>query len=579
MKTTKVIAVLFGLTLLFSIGCKESLDELVIIEQNDTLSNTFYTKTVSLDQIPEIASFFESKTRKGIFSAKGGNNALFDVQNIMEVIDTLQNTNYSFNFTFEDTPKNIIYNLILGVDSLGQKTTPIVLKFTSAAEYFDEWAESGYNFANFNGTLNQHRYTDFFEGGYFSKGDCSEHDQFGDPIPCQNEEITNGGLNNSGSSASSGSGAPSGSSSGCSYNSYFHACGGSNQYTSHDGNTPTNSNSCGGDGGGSYWVLEVSCPNGGAESQQKSFNGDCEDCNSGPSGGVGIISNPKSVFLLENELKNNPFALIEIDCDQVRNWQSLAQHSPPKSVKDKVKYLQGNHEDILGDWDIQELEEANGKIVNLDYFSVNITTFPINPETGQKFSPQEFLDFFRRNINDFVKGTNFEPYCEISEICQQEINLWNSSNPIGSIVKLDISMYSGPGGNTLGNDGVVICSEYNGNFWRFMTMEAPYDSSHPVTGTRQFGIEKMPNGSYNIYVRGVDRFSSRLQELIADTFLDNQFQFADNLWESFQEKTNDFINSNGGSSVSNSPVYYRPNWEKLKKVLQGERPISDLGCN
>jgi len=281
---------------------------------------------------------------------------------------------------------------------------------------------------------------------------------------------------------------------------------------------------------------------------------------------------------LNNLLQYEPFKLIEIDCNQIVKWQSLAQHTPPQSIMNKVKNLQENHEALLGDWNIQYLENAGGKVVNMDYFSVNIATLPINPNTGQRFTSVQFLDYFRRNINNFVTGTNFSPYCEISAICQQETNLWNSSNPLGAIIKLDISLYNGPGGNILANDGVVISAENRANYWRFMTMEAPYDSEHPVTGTRQFGIEQNANGSYNIYVRGVDRFTSRIQEATLDIFTD-PFLFADSLWESFQEKTNQFINSNGGVSSINTPITNRPNWNKVKEILEGSKPISDLGCN
>lgn len=113
-----------------------------------------------------------------------------------------------------------------------------------------------------------------------------------------------------------------------------------------------------------------------------------------------------------------------------------------------------------------------------------------------------------------------------------------------------------------------------------MTIEAPYDDSHPVSGTREFGIEQMPNGSYNIYVRGVDRFTSAIQEVAVYimTFGD-PFAFADNLWESFQENTEEFINQNGGTSTIIAADPYRPDWNKVNDVLQGERSINDLGCN
>ena len=292
-----------------------------------------------------------------------------------------------------------------------------------------------------------------------------------------------------------------------------------------------------------------------------------------------LVNEVEIVDLIEQQLEENPFLLLDIDCNQIQNWQSLAQHTASQNIQDKVKNLQENHEALLGDWNIQYLESAGGKVLNMDYFSVNISTLPNNPSTGQQFNSQQFLDYFRRNINNFVEGTNFSPYCEISAICQQEINLWNSSNPLGAIIKLDISVFPNSLiGNIIGNDGVVVLAENTPNYWRFMTMEAPYDSEHPVTGTRQFGIEQNSNGSYNIYVRGVDRFTSRIQEAAVGLFV-KPFIFADSLWESFQEKTNQFVNSNGGVSTINTPITSRPNWGKVKEVLEGSRPVSDLGCN
>ncbi len=282
---------------------------------------------------------------------------------------------------------------------------------------------------------------------------------------------------------------------------------------------------------------------------------------------------------LNHELDINPNLLIEINCDQIAHWQSLAQHTAPQSAIDKIQGLKDNHEALLGDWDIQYLNEAGGTVVNLDYFAVKITTLPNNPVTGLQFTANEFLDYFRNNINDFSEPlTTFEPYCEISAICQQETDLWNSNNPLGAIVKLDISLYNGLGGNILSNDGVVVCAGYQTDYWRFMTMEAPYDGNHPVTGTRQFGIEQNLDGSYNIYTRGVDRFNSYIQETAIDIFFSDPFAFADNLWEHFQKTTNNFINSNGGISTINTPIHNRPDWDKVKDVLQGNKPISDLGC-
>lgn len=135
------------------------------------------------------------------------------------------------------------------------------------------------------------------------------------------------------------------------------------------------------------------------------------------------------------------------------------------------------------------------------------------------------------------------------------------------------------------NDGVVVCTEFNFNFlishfyWRFMTLEAPWDNSHPVSGTREFGIDKNPDGTYNIYVRGVDRFTSILQQLVAYLAMDgNPFQKADNLWKSFQNNVANYINKKGGKATVLTPVTNRIDWEKVKEVLEGTKPVSSLGC-
>ncbi len=276
---------------------------------------------------------------------------------------------------------------------------------------------------------------------------------------------------------------------------------------------------------------------------------------------------------IDELLLDNPALLLEIDCDRIENWQTLAQHTAPQSVLDKVEGLPS---DFFNSFEIQSLEHATGTHVNLDYFGVNVSNFPNHPTTGQQFTANSFLDYFRRNINDFfddsVLGSEFGPFCEPlnPSICTQETDLWNSNNPLGSVIYIDIP----------GDDGVVICSEYSNNYWNFMTMNAPIAGNHPVSGTRQFGYELNPDGSYNFFVRGVDRFGSNtIENLAIIGTLGNPFLGADTLWESFQTKMTAFITNNGGSSTGIVTVKNRPDWDKVAEVLRGERPISDLGCD
>ena len=51
------------------------------------------------------------------------------------------------------------------------------------------------------------------------------------------------------------------------------------------------------------------------------------------------------------------------------------------------------------------------------------------------------------------------------------------------------------------------------------------------------------------------------------------------MWYSFQNNMDNFVNNNGGNSIIKPDIKNRPNWNKVKDVLLGIRPISDLGCN
>ena len=105
---------------------------------------------------------------------------------------------------------------------------------------------------------------------------------------------------------------------------------------------------------------------------------------------------------LNNLLISNPTQLIEIDCTQIQHWQELVQHTPPQSVLDRVNDLDNEHTTLFTDYEIQNLNNSYGKVINLDYFPIKVTTLPNNPETGLQFTADEFLEYIRTNINSFV---------------------------------------------------------------------------------------------------------------------------------------------------------------------------------
>lgn len=293
---------------------------------------------------------------------------------------------------------------------------------------------------------------------------------------------------------------------------------------------------------------------------------------------IGVLPEMSKLKLIKSLLAQNPNYLLEIPCDQIQKWQVLTQHKPNQAILDKLNAIKSKYP--LSDVAWQSIENASGDVVNLDYFPVTITTLPNNPITGQRFTAPEFLNYIRTHMNDFVDNsiTAFSP----STITGfSEAQIWNSNNPFGGVIHLDISGGAG--------DGTVICTEYNPNNWIFSTIEVPYkpfrqgfDGEHPVSGNREFGFAQNVNGSYTFYTRGVDRITDALDAFVANKILDDPFQNPDALWNSFKLGIYSFTQGHAGTaltpSLSDNSVF-RPDWNKVNQVLQGQRPISDLGCN
>lgn len=295
---------------------------------------------------------------------------------------------------------------------------------------------------------------------------------------------------------------------------------------------------------------------------------------------VNINYPEENIDLLEELLTDDPFALLNVPCTQIPYWQAIAQYSVPTSVKNRIEEI-----DSQTNWfssaNIQTLHDSNnGAVVNMDFFPVTVSEMP-KKSNGEAFTQKELFDYIRTHINDFFDDLAFTPVVNSS----YDINdntLWLSDNPLGAILSINILM----------NEGSVVCSKYNnltGEFY-FTTINVPWDGTHPVSGNRAFGYYTDLNGNMVIYTRGVDRLTDGTY-MYGPTGLSAEmtqqaiaFSQADSKWSNFQSKIKNFINegqsgSNNGNSNVNIPVKYRPNWSKVKGVLNGTRPISDLGCN
>ena len=123
----KLGILLIGISLLLWNCEKENLLEPFAVEN---VKSPYKIRSLRLEEIPRVENYFRKNFNKSVFGKTDDiNGAIFDVDNILETIDTIQNTNYSFRFVFPLTPSGEFYNLIIGKTPEGELTTPLVLKF------------------------------------------------------------------------------------------------------------------------------------------------------------------------------------------------------------------------------------------------------------------------------------------------------------------------------------------------------------------------------------------------------------------------------------------------------------------
>ncbi len=204
------------------------------------------------------------------------------------------------------------------------------------------------------------------------------------------------------------------------------------------------------------------------------------------------------VNALDNALAQNPNLLLNIPCGELPKWQDVATHQVPQSVKAKLQNIK-NQTSWWSNWQITDLDDGASTRINMDVFPVHINTLPNKPNSNQKYTPDEFFNFFRLNLNLFAE--KFTPIVD-NYYGINDTALWNSSNPLGALIHIEIPI----------DNGTVVCSGLGPKAWVFSTIKAPlsmgYDGIHPVSGNRLFGYYVDPNdNTMYIYTRGVDRVS------------------------------------------------------------------------
>ena len=277
-----------GISLLLWNCRKQEFHEGVAFEN---FSSAYKQRTISLSELADVKKYIdEINPSNEVGKTSEIEGAIFDQDNVIEVIDTIQNTNYSLRFTYPDTPSGEFYNLIIGRTPEGELTTPFVLKYVCDEDFVDNYIANDFDIHYFKGVIKLHTYTDFFSLGAFSKTtDCPpEHDDVGDPVECEEQPLdgssmTGGGSNNGDNNGNSYSGNNSGISfggagSGCSF-------WVTDNGPCAEGGTEIHPPSACGAGTGVQHVLIIECA---TESKTTTTN-DCPSCaTTNPVGGIGM---------------------------------------------------------------------------------------------------------------------------------------------------------------------------------------------------------------------------------------------------------------------------------------------------
>jgi hypothetical protein len=258
-------------------------------------------------------------------------------------------------------------------------------------------------------------------------------------------------------------------------------------------------------------------------------------------------------------------------------WQRIAQDTASQYIKDRIDSIRNVAPNwVVDNFNIQSLTDANGAIVNCDYFPVRIMSLP--PGMTQK----QLVEYFRVNINTFIDsslGVKFKPYKDLS--FHDSVRYFSHyDTSLGALISI-----------TMVDDGSVILSNYYMDSvskkyrFTFTTMETPLDHDHPVSGNREFGVYADPSrpGEFVFYTMGVDRTSDWMYSLL-NWSTNAVFDGADKLWKSIQKNMVKYITDNGGQAGYYTPstIIARPKWEDVKEFLKGEIDFATLkqrlGC-
>ena len=294
-------------------------------------------------------------------------------------------------------------------------------------------------------------------------------------------------------------------------------------------------------------------------------------------------------------VKNNPFALLE-DCINengldIKNYQKLYEHTIPQVCVDRLNTLGNSFQN-------QPLNTGNSFAANVDYYGVEITRNPDFNLDGSPDTDAEVFLAYKSKFTDLASGSekDFQFSCNLpfdldnkadvswtfSPYSQQDINIWNSTDPLSAIIKISAwgdVIFS----DLVSDDGAIMISEYTSNYWIGSTVETFLTGTQPFSGNRQWGYITNLKGNLELYARAVDiarvstisLYGPGTDECKEDTY----FNIGEATWSNLQKEIKDWVNAFNGEAKIIEKTAKRFDKNKLKQILESNESINKIKCD
>lgn len=558
--------ILFLTISLSFINCEKD-ENIIQIEQHEIQENSLISssKYISSKEIPDIINLIQPESniayKSALVSTPLGD---IDIENILQVIDTLGNNNYSF-LILPETPKpNSIFNLVISTSSKKDTPNMAIMEYRMTDEFAQAYNNGTRYFSEFTGTIYKYRFNPSSFSNIFARESCVQN--IDEIIICDEVPVSNGGTSTGGGGGTSdGSGYVDdgynngGTSSGGSITVSWVCAAGSNSTSPQQcADAPVSH--------GGTWVITIIPATHYYKSNgtSKKLENCCDDTY--VDGSVGVNLTSQSVVTIINCLDPNNLPLSEIT--------SLLSTSMARKTSGLGKYLADNNcsEDAKEFGTLAKDAILNGGTV--DYVDQIIT----DPSVSNCLKNIIKLLQIKDNHFSVVPSINDQP---ISHISQAILDLFDNSKQYS--LEFSVEQLGTSNGNEINGEttklapdftswGIKIDSDLASNGTQlFIAKTIIHESVHAIMG---YSLKEFRTSDFAFDLQELYNTKGKNQNLTEHEFMSQYVEaFAYSLaaWDNHRQ-TMDYYKMLSWGGLETSSAYEKLNNKiEIQNAIQNER--------